>query len=352
MKYLQSLSIVLAVAIMMTGCKPPQSAEEAAANETPEEAQVIPVRINMLAQSEISRTIDYTATLEAYEEVHLAPATPGRIDNIYVEIGDVVKKGKKLFRMDQTQLSQAKVQLESLETDLGRISELLKSGSSTQQQYDQLKTQYDVTASNVKFLSENTLIYAPFDGVITGKYFENGEMFGGAPNTPAGKAAVVTLMQVDRVKAMVNISENYLPLMKKGIDVSVKADVYPDRDFNGKVSLVHPTINPISRSFSVEVTLNNNDGALRPGMFVRVAMNLGQDMAYVVPANIVLQQEGTNIRYLFVENNGQVKRENITIGKRFDDKIEVISDRLKDGDRLVVEGQTKLTDGDAVKVVK
>ena len=85
--------------------------------------------------------------------------------------------------MDRTQLYQLKLQLSSLEKDLSRLDTLLKSGSAKQQQYDQMKTQYDVTKTNVDFMEQNTLLKAPFTGVVTGKYFENGEMYSGAPTT-------------------------------------------------------------------------------------------------------------------------------------------------------------------------
>ncbi len=92
----------------------------------------------------------------------MAPSTPGRIDKIYVEVGDRVNKGDDLFLMDRTQLYQLKLQLSSLEKDLNRIDTLLKSGSAKQQQYDQMKTQYDVTKTNVDFMEENSLLKAPF----------------------------------------------------------------------------------------------------------------------------------------------------------------------------------------------
>src|SRR5659263_138628 len=105
------------------------------------------------------------------------------IEKIYVEVGDKVNKGDNLFLMDRSQLFQLKLQLSNLEKDLNRIDTLLKSGSAKQQQYDQMKTQYDVTKTNVDFMEQNTLLKAPFNGIVTGKYFENGEIYSGSPTT-------------------------------------------------------------------------------------------------------------------------------------------------------------------------
>src|SRR4030042_6939475 len=144
----------------------------------------------------------------------MAPSTPGRIEQIYVETVEKVNKGDKLFLMDRTQLYQVKLQLASLEKDLSRLDTLLKTGSVKQQAYDQTKTQYDVLRTNVNFMELNTLMKAPFSGIVTGKYFENGELYSGAPTTSTGRAAVVTVMQVNPLKVNAAISEQYYPLIK------------------------------------------------------------------------------------------------------------------------------------------
>jgi len=352
MKPIRLLPIIALLTAVASGCNQQnQAGRLAGTDEELTEGREIVVRTQALELSTIARTIDYTATIEAFEEVHLAPASPGRVNNIYVEPGDRVRKGQKLFAMDETQLHQAEIQLGNLKTDFQRLSTLLETGDIPQQQYDQLKTQVEVTESNVEFLRENTIIYAPFTGIITGKYFENGEMYSGAPNTAAGKAALVTIMQINPVKAIVNISESYLPLVDEGMDATIAVDVFPDEEYKGKVSLVHPTVDPMTRSFQVEITVPNNNLKLKPGMFVRVSMFLGEEEAFVVPANVVLQQEGTNNRYVFIEKDGIAEMQMVDIGKRYDEMLEIISDDLAVGDMLIVNGQTKLTDRDKIKVV-
>lgn len=351
MEYRRILPLFAIIALIFAGCNEQHvEADAGGAGNDPETKKVV-VRTKAFELSTIKRSIDYTATLEAFEEVNLAPASPGRINRIYVEEGDRVNKGQKLFLMDQTQLHQAEIQLGNLKTDLQRLATLLETGDIPRQQYDQMKTQVEVTESNVEFLKENTVIYAPFNGIITGKYFENGEMYSGAPNTTAGKAAVLTIMQLNPLKAIVNISERYIPVIKEGMTASVTADVYSDREFTGKVSLVHPVVNPMTRSFEVEITLPNTERDLKPGMFVRVSVFLGEEEAYVVPSNVVLQQEGTNNRYVFINRNGVAIKQNVTLGKRFDEKVEIISDEISDGEMLVIDGQAKLTNGDKIQVV-
>lgn len=354
MKYFKSISAIVISGLIISACssKGKNTTTTSSDQATVTEKAAIPVKVMTLSKTKISRTIDYTATVLPFEEVNMAPSTPGRIDKIYVEVGDKVNKGDDLFLMDRTQLYQLKLQLSSLEKDLNRIDTLLKSGSAKQQQYDQMKTQYDVTKTNVDFMEENSLLKAPFYGVVTGKYFENGEIYSGAPTTQSGRSAVVTVMQVNPLKVNVNISEQYYPLIKKGMKASITADVYKGEAFTGNVYRIAPTISSSTRSFITELELPNRNDLLKPGMFVRVSMDLGEVETFVVPANTILVQEGTNIRFLFIEKNNVAQRIEVLLGKRFDDQFEIISTGIKEGDRLVTEGQARLINGDKIEIVK
>ena len=157
---------------------------------------------------------------------------------------------------------------------------------------------------------------APFYGVVTGKYFENGEMYSGSPTTQTGRSAVVTVMQVNPLKVNVSISEQYYPLIKKGMKAEITADVYKNEKFTGTVYRISPTINSGTRSFIVELELPNRNDLLKPGMFVRVSMDLGEVETFVVPANTVLVQEGTNTRFVFVEKNNVAERIEVTTWKK------------------------------------
>ena len=354
MKYFNSIMTVMITGLLLTSCssKDKNKATSPTSPATPAEKAAIPVKVMALSKTKISRTIDYTATILPFEEVNMAPSTPGRIEKIYVEVGDRINKGDKLFLMDRTQLFQLKLQLSNLEKDLNRIDTLLRSGSAKQQQYDQMKTQYDVTKKNVEFMEQNTLLKAPFTGIVTGKYFENGEIYSGSPTTQSGRSAVVTVQQVNPLKVDVNISEQYFPLIKNGMKANITADVYKNEAFIGSVFRIYPTINSATRSFITEVALPNRNDLLKPGMFVRVSMDLGEVETFVVPANTVLVQEGTNIRFVFVARTHTAERIEVTIGKRFDDQLEVISSNIKEGDMLIIEGQAKLINGDKIEITK
>jgi membrane fusion protein, multidrug efflux system len=352
MKFLKSLPVVLLLAIVAVGCSSktdPKDAEntgQAVTNTRVEKVKVMPMSYQV-----IGKNIEYSSTLKAFEEVHLVPSTPGRIEKIYVEVGSRVKKGDILVQMDQTQLRQATIQLKNLETDYKRLDTLQKVGSVTRQQFDQVSTQLDIARSNVEFLKDNTRLIAPFNGVISGKYFEDGEMYSGAPTAATGKAAIISVVQISPLKAMVNIPETYYPLVNEGMKTDILCDIYKDETYAGEIIRKYPTIDANTHSFQVEIKIDNPGEKLRPGMFARVNLKLGEVNALVVPAPAVLKMQGSNERYVFLEENGLAKRVSVIMGQRFDELVEVISTELKEGDRLIIVGQARLVDKVPVEVI-
>ncbi len=314
--------------------------------------RVYPVRIETLKIDTIEKVVSFSTNLSPYEEVHLAPASPGRVEKVLVKIGDRVSKGALLAKMDETQLNQAKLQLAQLETEYARMKALRETNSISVQQYDQIKTQVEVTRSSVKYMEENTKIVAPFNGVITGKYFENGELYSGAPNTQAGKAAIVTIQQIDVLKAIVSISEKYFTELNTGTPMTILSDIFPEERFAGKIERIYPTIDPLTRSFKIEIRVSNSGNKLRPGMFSKVNIKLGEVAAIMVPEIAIIQQEGTNNRHIFIHNNGVARMIKIELGERINDQLEVISDKIKEGDELIVAGQAVIMDGSKVKITQ
>jgi membrane fusion protein, multidrug efflux system len=353
MKFSKTLPIIALSAILVYGCNSKTDNTKNEGNEASiPAAKVEKVKVITLSPRLIGKNIEYTSTLKAFEEVHLVPSTPGRIEKIYVEVGSRVSNGDVLVQMDQTQLQQAIIQLKTLETDYKRLDTLQKVGSVTRQQFDQISAQYEIARNNVEFLKENTKLVAPFNGVISGKYFENGEMYSGVPNTSSGKAAILSVVQISPLKAIVNIPEQYYPLVNEGMQTDILCDIYPDQEYTGVIMRKYPTIDVMTHSFQVEIKIENPGEKLRPGMFARVDLELGEISALVVPALAVLKMQGSNERFVFLEDQGKAKRVSVTIGQRFDEFVEIISPELKEGDQLIVTGQTRLVDQVPVEIVR
>lgn len=333
-----ALMTLLAGASLLTAC----SGKEAKQEATTERSEN--VRVVTLATSTIGRELEYATNLQAVEEVNLVPVSPGRIDRIQVEVGSRVQKGQVLVNMDQTSLLQAKINLTNLENDFQRYEALKETGAISQQTYDQLQAQLSVQRSNIEYLESNTQIKAPFSGIVAVKNYENGEMYTGA-------MPILTLMQLHQLKAFVNMPESHYPLVKKGMKVSLTSDTYEGQSFQASVYNVAPTVNPSTRTFEVELRVSNAGEKLKPGMFARAQISLGQTTAVVVPYQSVLKTQGANERFVFVEREGKAKRYTVTLGQRFDDQVEIRCDSITEGDRLVVAGQARLVEGVKLNVV-
>ena len=318
------------------------------AKEEAEDSKVL-VKVEQTQRQTIDNNLEFSGTVQPYEEAHIAPAIPARINKILVDVGDKVRKGQLLVEMDNTQLFQAQVQLDNMRTELARLDTLLKAGAVTQQAYDQLKTQYEVAKSNIDNLSIHTQVRSTLDGVITGRYYSDGEMFSGTPGV-TGKPAIVSVNQIRPVKVTIGVSERYLPMVEVGQTARVSSDVFTERNFQGRVNKIYPTIDRSSGTFRVEIVLDNRDEALRPGMFVRVALNLGQQQVLAVPALAVLKQAGSNERFVFVVEENKAKRITVQPGRTLDENIEIVSG-LQPNQQLVVTGQHNLIMGSEVEIV-
>ena len=165
-----------------------------------------------------------------------------------------------------------------------------------------------------------------------------------------GKAALVTVMQMNPVKVNIHVSERYYPIFKPGKKALVVSDLYLQQVFEGVVEKVYPTIDRATGTFQVEIKVQNVQELLRPGMFVRTAVNIGQNPAILVPTTAVLRQSGTNERFVFVEDNGVAIRKTVEPGRIRGDQTEVLQG-LQKGDNLVISGQHNLLNQMKVKVV-
>ena len=309
-----------------------------------EEERVEQVRTVVLQPREIERVISVSTNLQGYVTQNVAPSLTGKIEHIYCEVGDHVTKGQDLVRMDQTQYKTTKISFANLGVEKNRVEQLLKTGSATQQQFDQLTTQYNSTKEQLDFLEANTYVKAPFNGVIAAKTYEDGELYGGQP--------ILVLTRLDKLKALVAIPETYFPLLKEGMKLTLTTDIYPDRVFPATVEVVYPTIDAASHTFQVKVVIPNEKNLLRPGMYVTTTIGLGKANAIVAPYQSVEKLVGANDRYVFINEGGYAKRVPVTLGQRFDQDVELISPEIVAGVEMVTVGQHKLVDGVKLNVVE
>ena len=333
---MKKIVLMMAAAVCLIGC----GKKDAQATQEAERVEVVSTMI--LENHEIERVLNISTNLQGYLTQNVAPSLTGKIEHIFVEVGDRVKEGDMLVRMDQNQYLTSKIQLANLEVEMSRLEALLVTGSVSQQTYDQTKVGYDQLKQNLSFLEKNTYVKAPFEGVIAAKTYEDGELYGGQP--------IVVLTQVKKLKALIAVPETYYPLIKEGMKLTVKSDIYPEETFAATIEVVYPTIDAASHTFQCKVVIPNASEKLRPGMYVTTTLGLGKENTIVVPYQSVEKLIGSNERFVFINENGYAKRVSVKLGQRFDEQIEIIAPEIQPGVEYIHKGQSKLVDGVKIEV--
>lgn len=336
----QLLGSIVTLSIILTSCG---SENKNAAKDESQSEEIILVKTAASDYRNIEQGAEFSGTVDPMVLNNISSAMSMRINKINVEIGDKVRKGQTLVEMDPLQLLQAKVQLSNLETDYIRSQKLYEQGGVSKQQLDQMATQLDVTRHSTQNLEDNTTLISPINGIITDRTYDAGDIYS------PGVGKILTVMEVDRVKVKLNVSEKYFPQIKQGMPVNVNLDVYPNETFSGKVTLIHPSIDPSSRSFGLEITIPNPKMKLRPGMFAKVRLNFGSQERVLIPDIAVIKQAGSAEKYVFVvDDSNTARRRTVQLGQVIGSEYEIISGVSK-GERVVIAGSQKLLDGSKVR---
>ncbi|MEE1322699.1 MAG: efflux RND transporter periplasmic adaptor subunit, partial [Bacteroidales bacterium] len=198
-------------------------------DETKKTTDVFKVKIEQAQSREIDRIYEYSTTVDAAVKNYISSAGGTRIEKIFVEVGDVVRKGQQLVKMESTQLATTLAQLENLKIELERVKALYQSGGVSKQQLDQMQTQYDVAKKSAENLKDNIYLTSPINGIVTARNFDNGDVSATQP--------ILQVMQINPVKLKINIPESFYNSVKKGMQVTAKTEIFGEEEFLGTISL-------------------------------------------------------------------------------------------------------------------
>ncbi len=321
---------LLALSVSLVSCGADKKKKVETASEKPT------VKLAQVFERNVPQIAEFTATIQPEVKNSIAPVTPGRIRRIMVEVGSQVGKGQRLVQMDAINLENYQTQISNLRQNYNRLLELYQVGGVSKQDVDNLKAQLDQAETSMKNLQENTYLVSPISGIVTAKNYDNGDLF-------TGQLPVLTVMQINPLKVVVNVSETYFPKVRTGMGVDISFDAFPNQRFSGAVSKIYPTVDEMTRTFGVEIKMQNSGNKVRPGMYARVTMNLGTESRVVVPDQAVVKQVGSGNRYVYVYKDGKVSYNQVILGQRLDAEYELISG-VSAGSQVVVAGQSKLND--------
>ena len=336
-------------ALSLSSCGPNKGPAAGATATAPVEVEVL-ARTSPVERMTIAQTEEFTSTLLPYKKSFITPQMSLRIDEIRVDVGDHVKEGQVVARLDRNQYNQSAVQLKNTKQTLERMRKVYEGGGVSKSQIDELETSVTVLEETVANLERSIELKAPFSGIITGRYNEVGDLFAMAGNADGGMG-MFQIMQIDQLKAIVALSEQFYPQVYKGMKVTVKADVYPDKEFPATVKIVYPSINAATRTFNVELTIPNKQEILRPGMFARATFNMGERSSLTVEDVAIQKQMGVNDRYVYVGTDGVAERRVVTLGRQVGSRVEILSG-VNEGEQVAITSLSKLKNGCKVKIAE
>jgi membrane fusion protein (multidrug efflux system) len=307
-----------------------------------------PVEVVVVEPSSVQEDLQAVGSLRSNESVVLRPEVSGRIATIGFRDGQVVKKGQLLIGLDST-LNEAEVAQYRAEYDLA-LSNLKRSEDLARQKFISSSAQ-ETAASNAQVaearlkLAQARLskmkIISPFDGIVgirgvsLGDYVKDG-------------TDLVNVEDVRILKVDFRLPERSLPQVKAGQDVEVVADALPNERWQGQIEAINPRVDANGRSLELRGRLDNASGKLRPGMFVRVRVIVGERTGLLVPEEAIVPQGEAFYVYTVVE--GAAKRVPVKIGVRRDAKVEIV-EGLAPGDQVVTAGMRLSRDGQPVRVL-
>jgi membrane fusion protein (multidrug efflux system) len=307
-----------------------------------------PVEIIVAQPTAVQEDLQAVGSLRSNESVVLRPEVSGRIATIGFRDGQVVKKGQLLVGLDST-LNEAEVAQYRAEYDLA-LSNLKRSEDLARQKFISSSAQ-ETAASNAQVaearlkLAQARLskmkIISPFDGIVgirgvsLGDYVKDG-------------TDLVNVEDVRILKVDFRLPERSLSQIKAGQDVEVVADALPNERWQGQIEAINPRVDANGRSLELRGRLDNASGKLRPGMFVRVRVIVGERNGLLVPEEAIVPQGEEFYVYKVVE--GAAKRVPVKIGVRRDAKVEIV-EGISPGDQVVTAGMRLSRDGQPVRVL-
>lgn len=340
MNFMFKALVIGAVCVAGVACSSKKSAEPE------QQAQVVAkpkVTVATSATEKVDMQSIFTGNVEGHTINNITPQQARRISRLLVDVGDRVKAGQIVAEMDNSSLAQLKAQYENNKAQFERTDELYKFGGESKANWEAIKTAYEVSKFSYENMLENTTLRSPITGVITARNYDNGDMVGGTP--------IFVVQRINPVKIMINVSESLYTNLKRGMPVEVEFDALPDQKFTAKVSRITPSVDASTRTFPVELAMVNDHEIVKPGMYARATLNYGTRESVVVPDQAVVKLMGSGDRFVYIYENGKVKYQKVELGRRFDNKYEILSG-VESGAQVVIAGQSALKDGIEVEIVK
>jgi len=344
------LAILGLIGFILTNNKKENEAKTAIVAE---KNATVSVRVDTVKTEQVSLDFVSNGNFEPIQELKFSAEKSGKVVKVLAKEGDYVTVGQTLaiVRSDAINVDaqNANAVYQNAVADYSRYENAFKTGGVTKQQLDQAKlamvnAKAQLTQANINV--GDTRIKAPISGFINKKYIEPGSILAGMPATE-----LFDIVNVSKLKLKVTVNESQVASLKVGNSINVKASVYPDKTFTGKITFIASKADE-SLNFPVEIEIANNASKdLKAGMYGTAEFASKQQnlSLKIVPRNAFVGSVSSN--QIFVVENGAAKLKKVTAGRIIGDKVEIL-DGLNDGETVIVTGQINLQDGSKVEVIK
>jgi len=313
-------------------------------NAAPAFVSVAPVR-----SERVSQKLEALGNARANESVDVSSKTSNVVTEVMFRDGERVKRGQVLVQLDDAQaradMAAAEAALAESERLYNRSRELMATEALSKAQFDQLEATLKANrarleAARARF--EDTVIRAPFSGRVGLRRVSVGTLI-----SPGD--VITTLDDTSVIKLDFSVPENFLATLREGLAVRASAPAFPGRAFAGKVASIDSRVDMNTRSVTVRALLSNEDGALRPGMFLNVTLANDEREALMIPEQALTPE--AERQYVFVVDDGKAARREVRIGGRQPGSVEVLAG-LVAGEYVIVEGTQKVRDGVPVRTTE
>ncbi|NIA26482.1 MAG: efflux RND transporter periplasmic adaptor subunit [Desulfobulbaceae bacterium] len=341
MRPTRNLVTTLALITLLTGCEdqPPTAAHSGRGGAAKVITQIVELQT-------VVDEIQALGTARANESIDIQPRISSLIERVAFEEGQLVQQGDLLVELENSEivagLALAEASLSESRSLYARSKSLADTQAISASTLEQLLAQVKVDEAQVeaaKARLSNTVIRAPFSGRIGLRRISPGSFV-------SNSTIITTLDDVRTIKLDFSVPETYLTVLSEGMKIAAHSLVYPDRVFSGSVASIDTRLDPVTRAVQVRAIIPNEDGALKPGMFLSVDLQRDRGRQLLAPEQSIVP-EGRN-QYVFVVANGIAEKRAVQLGRRTPGFV-VISGGLTAGEAVITEGTHKVRDGSRVE---
>ncbi len=363
------VGIVVAAALLVSGIWSRVKARTTLKAETTQVA-LTAVSVVTPEQTAPTQEIILPGNVQPFITSPIYARTNGYLKNWYADIGARVKKGQLLAVIETPEVDQqlqqarsnlltAQANLQLAEITKSRYQGLLKSHAVAQQDVDNAVGTYNANKATVEAdqaavdqyaaLVSFEKIYAPFDGVITARNTDIGDLINSGSNANV-KTDLFHIAQPGKLRVYVNVPEEYSQGVKVGMTADLSLAEFPGRMFHGRLVRTSDSINATTRTLLIEIDVDNPSGTLLTGSYAEVHLKIPQPKStLILPVNtLIFRSEGLRVG---VVKDGKVMLTTVTPGHDFGDRIEIVSG-LKPDDQVILNPPDSIVTGQAVRIVQ